>query len=40
LQKARRIPAAHGKDAAILEHGGFLVHEKAPVALASADTVK
>ena len=40
LQKGRRILAAHRKDAAILEHGGFLVHETAPVALARADTVK
>jgi hypothetical protein len=40
LQKAGRIRAAHGNDAAILKHGGFLVHEKAPVALARSDTVK
>jgi hypothetical protein len=40
LQKAGRIRAAHGNDAAILEYGGFLVHGTPPVALARADTVK
>ena len=40
LQKDGCIRAAHANNAAILEHGRFLVHEKAPVALARADTVK
>ena len=40
LQKDGRVRAAHANNAAILEHGGFLVHGLPPVRLARAETVK